>query len=254
MGIGGEDRSVAVSASGGPAGRWLLLTGATSAIGQAVAEKWRQQGGLVVGVTRSAPMRGPRASTCDAWIEADLRQSWEAAERVAAWADRHPMAAFVHAAGVVYADAADATTPDEWEQTWAVNVTAGFALARVLAAQVAGPRSIVLVGSIDAYFAPRAGPDAAYGAAKAAVLGLIRHLAVEWGPRGVRVNAVVPGPMAGGMGLPRDQASQWAAGAADGCLATPAEVAAVIVFLVTAAAGGITGQSIVVDHGYHLGY
>ena len=223
---------------------WLVLTGATSGIGAAVARGWREAGGQVLGVSRH-----PEGSGADAWVQSDLRDPWGAAAQVAGAASARRVGAFVHAAGVVYADSAHRTTPDEWSQTVAVNLTAAFALARALAPRLQAPRSLVLVGSIDACLAPRAGPDAAYGAAKAGLVGLTRHLAVEWGPEGLSVNAVLPGPMASGMGV---SAGGPPKGAADGQWTLPEEVAAAILFLLRAR--GITGQALRVDHGWQLGY
>lgn len=226
---------------------WLVLTGATSAVGQAVAAAWRQTGGRVLGVSRTDGVAG-----CDDWVVADLRSPWVAADRVKTALGARPVGALVHAAGLVYADAAVHTTPDEWDQTVAVNLTAAFALARTMAPRMVAPRGVVLVGSIDARLAPRAGPAAAYGAAKAGLMGLGRHLAVEWGPAGLRVNVVLPGPMTSGMGVSAERAAAGAAGAVDREWTTPDEVAALVVFLLTAR--GITGQALAVDHGWQLGY
>lgn len=226
---------------------WLVLTGATGVVGQAVAAAWRQAGGRVLGVSRTAGGSG-----CDDWVVGDLRSPWTVADRVRTALDTRLVGALVHAAGLVYADAAVHTTPDEWEQTVAVNLTAAFALARAVAPILTAPRGVVLVGSIDARLAPRAGPDAAYGAAKAGLLGLGRHLAVEWGPAGIRVNVVLPGPMTSGMGVSAEMAAAGAAGAVDGEWTTPEEVAAAVFFLLTAR--GITGQALAVDHGWQLGY
>lgn len=223
------------------------MTGATGAVGQAVSARWRQAGGRVLGVSRTAGAGGG-----DEGVVADLRSPWAAAGRVKAAVASRPVGALVHAAGVVYADQALRTTPDEWDQTLAVNLTAAFALARTLAPILTSPQGVVLVGSIDADFAPREGPDAAYGAAKAGLLGLARHLAVEWGPAGTRVNVVLPGPMTTGMGVSVAHAAAGAAGAADRRWTTAEEVAAAVMFLLTA--GGVTGQALRVDHGWQLGY
>ena len=226
---------------------WLVLTGATGAVGQAVATGWRRAGGRVLGVSRAAGGSG-----CDEWLEGDLRRPWPVADRLRMALGIRPVGALVHAAGLVYADEALHTTPDEWEQTVAVNLTAAFALARAVAPILTAPRSVVLVGSIDARLAPRAGPDAAYGAAKAGLLGLGRHLAVEWGPVGTRVNVVLPGPMTSGMGVSAEVAAGGAAAAADGAWTTPTEVAEAILFLLMSS--GVTGQALAVDHGWQLGY
>ena len=94
-----------------------------------------------------------------------------------------------------------------------------------------------------------------YAAAKAGVLGLIRSVAVELGPQGIRANAVIPGlietPQSldpvnslGPDGLARaGKDIPW------GRVGTPAEVASVIAFLTSSQAGYVTGQSLIVDGG-----
>lgn len=102
-------------------------------------------------------------------------------------------------------------------------------------------------------------------AAKAGVDALTRALCVEWGPRGVRVNGLAPGPVEGtegvrklaGLGvLPRDDArpdeEPLAAHVPLGRMATRREVALAAVFLCSHAAGFITGHTLVVDGGQHL--
>jgi NAD(P)-dependent dehydrogenase (short-subunit alcohol dehydrogenase family) len=226
---------------------WLVLTGATSAIGGAVAALWRARGGKVLGISRRPPEGGGAE-----WIQADLRDPWGTAAAAAEVVRSRRVEAFVHAAGLVYADEAVHTTPDEWDQTLAVNLTAPFALAKVLTPRLVGVRAVVMVSSIDADMAPAGGPDAAYGAAKGGMLALVRHLAVEWGAIGVRVNAVLPGPMAEGMGIEARDAARYAARAADGRLTTAEEVAQAIMFLLGAT--GTTGQAIRVDHGFGMAY
>lgn len=230
---------------------WLVLTGATSALGRAVAERWAASGGPVLGLSRR-PEAVP-AAVREA-LAADLRRPTEAAERLGAWlrARGEPVAGLVHAAGVVYADRADRTTWDEWEQTLAVNLGAALWLARVAKGHFVPEAAVVLVSSCDARASPRDGPDAAYGAAKAGVEALTRHLAAEWGPAGVRVNCVRPGPMSRGMGVADPDA--WAGATALGGLVTPEEVADVVLFLLSGASRGMTGQCVAVDRGFGLAY
>ncbi|MCL8206746.1 MAG: SDR family oxidoreductase [Actinomycetia bacterium] len=231
---------------------WLVLTGATSALGRAVAERWTTAGhGPVLGLSRR-PERLPPAVR--EGLAVDLRRPPEAAERLGAWAraQSDPVAGLVHAAGVVYADRADRTTWDEWEQTFTVNLGAALWLARVLLPHFAPGASVVLVSSCDAWASPRPGPDAAYGASKAGVEALTRHLAVEWGPAGVRVNCVRPGPMPGGMGVA--DADAWTAATVLRGLVEPAEVADVVLFLLSADSRGMTGQCLAVDRGFGLAY
>lgn len=90
------------------------------------------------------------------------------------------------------------TTVDEWQRAFDLNVRATWLLAvAAYDALVDAQGSVVVTTSVSAHHpTPRAG---AYSVSKAALSMLVRHLALEWGPTGVRVNAVAPGPVHTGM-------------------------------------------------------
>jgi NAD(P)-dependent dehydrogenase (short-subunit alcohol dehydrogenase family) len=94
------------------------------------------------------------------------------------------------------------------------------------------------------------------GAAKAAIDSLMRHLALEWGPHGIRSNAIVPGPIEGTEGMKRlaEQVGRkaWTDGIALGRFGTPEEVGAMAVVLASPLASFVTGAKIVVDGGLAL--
>jgi NAD(P)-dependent dehydrogenase (short-subunit alcohol dehydrogenase family) len=94
------------------------------------------------------------------------------------------------------------------------------------------------------------------GAAKAAIDSLMRHLALEWGPHGIRSNAIVPGPIEGTEGMKRlaEQVGRkaWTEGIALGRFGTPEEVGAMAVVLASPLASFVTGAKIVVDGGLAL--
>lgn len=120
---------------------------------------------------------------------------------------------------------------------------------RVMTAQGSG--SIVNVASVTGV---AAAPNmAAYGAAKAALMSLTRTTAVEWGPRGVRVNAVAPGWIRTKLtefatDVPQMESS-LVSGTVLGRWGEPEEIAEVIAFVAGARASYMTGQTIVVDGG-----
>jgi NAD(P)-dependent dehydrogenase (short-subunit alcohol dehydrogenase family) len=130
-----------------------------------------------------------------------------------------------------------------------------------------GSGAIVNVTSVNSFFEPDGG-TVDYGAAKAALLNLSKSLAQEFGPQGIRVNAVSPGPVSTDLWLgdhgvaqtvaaatgvdadtARDKVLQSIGGLATGRLTTPEEVATLITVLASERAGNVTGSNFVIDGG-----
>ena len=161
-------------------------------------------------------------------------------------------------------------TSDE-DFAWAMQMNFFIALRASRAALTAmagqGSGAIVNVASVNAFFQP----DAAtidYGAAKAALVNLTKTLSQEFGPRGIRVNAVSPGPVATDLWLGEHGVAETAAkaagvdadtarktiiagigGFATGRFTTPEEVATLITFLASDRAANITGANYLIDGG-----
>ena len=130
-----------------------------------------------------------------------------------------------------------------------------------------GGGAIVNVASVNAFFQPDGG-TVDYGAAKAALVNLTKSLSQELGPRGIRVNAVSPGPVSTDLWLGEDGVAQTVAratgvdaatardkvvasigGFATGRFTTPEEVATLVVMLASERTGNVTGQNYVIDGG-----
>lgn len=149
------------------------------------------------------------------------------------------------------------TTPESWESSMNVNFRHQFFLSQALIpSMIASSRpdrcNIINMGSIT-WSIPATGLPA-YTSAKAAIMGLTRTLSKEFGPKGIRVNSVMPGAIATERQIkevltPQYEAEVMAAQSLKRTL-WPAEVANVILFLASDEASAVTGSSYVVDGGW----
>jgi len=238
--------------------RVALVTGAASGIGAATASLLAQEGWRVVAVdrvSRPAPAGGR-------WLVVDLRDAAAAQGIVPTLeTDEGRLDLLVNNAAIQIARPIQEVTDAAWDELVAVNLRAPFLLVREachLLARASG--AVVNVSSVHA-IATSAGV-AAYAASKGGLLALTRALAVELGPRGIRVNAVLPGavdtPMlAAGLahktlidGSPGERRSRLARLTAAGRVGTPEEIAQAVLFLADPERSGfVTGQGLVVDGG-----
>jgi len=157
-------------------------------------------------------------------------------------------------AGVLRRAALADLDDDAWDDLLQVDLTGVLRVFRSAATRMAGPGAMVAVSSI-AGGVYGWGEHAHYGAAKAGVLGLVRSVAVELAPRGIRVNTVIPGYVVTPQSLDPvnslgpDGLERAGKDIPLGRAAEPSELAAVIRFLTSDDASYITGQSIVADGG-----
>lgn len=140
-------------------------------------------------------------------------------------------------------------TRSEWDRVVTANLTSMYLVTSTMLGLLGGGASVVNVGSALAHrgMANRAH----YSASKAGVLGLTRTLCKELGPRGIRVNAVMPGVLDkdGQHGPPPQVRAALAAMTALGRLARPEDVAAAVLFLGSDLARAVTGETLTVDAG-----
>jgi NAD(P)-dependent dehydrogenase (short-subunit alcohol dehydrogenase family) len=235
-----------------------LITGGTSGIGRATANKLAQLGIQVVVVGRNAE-RGKktveeiRAAGGKAdFISSDLRDAAsarEVAKRAIELGNGH-VDIVINNAGIYPFGPTQEMTEEQFDRVFSLNVKAPYFLVAELGPLMAerGKGAIVNLSTIVAdYGAPGM---SLYGSSKAAINLLTKTWAAEYGPRGVRVNVVVPGPTrtegtdAMGEGLER-----LAAEAPAGRPATADEIAEAIVFLATDRASFIYGAKLAVDGG-----
>src|SRR6201994_4387068 len=240
-------------------GKTALVTGSTSGIGRATAIALAARGARVLVVGRDEQ----RAKDAVAEIE---RSGGSAAFRLTTLSDlesAHDLVEWatdaggghvdilINNAGVALLGPSMVATEAEFDETFALNVKVPFFLVASLAPPMAerGWGSIVNVSTMVARFGQ--GGLALYGASRAALELLTKAWAAEYGPRGVRVNAVAPGPTRTRMmeAVPGEMVNQLAALAPAGRVAEPEELAAAIVFLASDDASFVHGVTLAVDGG-----
>jgi NAD(P)-dependent dehydrogenase (short-subunit alcohol dehydrogenase family) len=235
-----------------------LITGGTSGIGRAAAYKLVQLGIHVLLAGRNAErgnkaVAGIRAAGGQAdFIASDLRDAStarEVAKRAVELGNGH-VDILVNNAGIFPFGPTNKTTEEEFDRVYSLNVKAPYFLVAELAPLMAkrGKGAIVNVSTMVADFGLSG--MSLYGSSKAAINLLTKSWAAEYGPSGVRVNAVSPGPTrtegteAMGEGL-----EQLAALAPAGRPATADEIAEAIVFLATDRSSFVYGAKLAVDGG-----
>lgn len=217
-----------------------VVTGAGGGIGAVIADRLRRDGWEVVGIDLHA---------ADGVLACDV--SDHAAVHALA-AEIGPVDALVNNAAIWRFAAFEDVTVEDFDAVLAVNVRGPFNCIQAFGAgmRAAGGGAIVNIVSIAAEHAnPGVG---AYSSSKAALLALTRVVAVEWGPAGVRCNAIGPGLVpTEGAGLYADDAVRAARAKAVPLrrLAAPEEVAEVVAFFVSDRSAYVTGQVVYVDGG-----
>jgi NAD(P)-dependent dehydrogenase (short-subunit alcohol dehydrogenase family) len=228
-----------------------VVTGAAQGIGERIADVLAGEG-YTIAAFDVQPSSGDLTFAGDVTREDDVTAFADAVHEQFGRVDT-----VVNNAGIACIAPAEETPLDLWRRVIDVNLTGPFlvsqAFGRLMLAQGAG--SIVNIASVAGL---RGVADrSAYNASKHGLVGLTRTLAVEWGGRGVRVNAVCPGWVK----TPMDDASQGAGAYGDdditdhvplGRFATPDDVAQAVAFLADPARSGfVNGTMLSVDGGWY---
>jgi len=243
-------------------GKVALVTGASRGLGRAMAlalagcgahvvVNGRNEAGLEA--TRAAVVAAGGSATAMAFDTTDIPTADAAIERIEA--ELGHLDILVNNAGYGNGRSGSETTNEEWNEIINVDLNACFRLARRASVGMIrrGWGRIINISSVNAHIAREA--NASYCAAKAGLEGMTRALAVEWGPKGVTVNAIAPGYMMTpdnmGNALRADpvQRARFAERTALGRWGQGDELDGAVVYLASNAASYCTGHVLVVDGG-----
>jgi meso-butanediol dehydrogenase/(S,S)-butanediol dehydrogenase/diacetyl reductase len=242
----------------------FLVTGAASGIGYATAQILASQGNALMLVDRSeqplkqlaqelgalVPVSTITADVCD--LDALVQQL------ASTVAERGLLSGVVHCAGIEVLGTIEDLDPKNWARCIDVNLTGAFNVARAVIPELLQTRGSLVFIASDAGITGAQG-YAAYCAAKHGVIGLMKAMALDYGPRGVRVNAVAPSfvetPMATRIFDDNpDEMAYYKTTVPIGRFARPEEISKVALHLLGDESSFTTGMVYRVDGGSTAGY
>ena len=245
-----------MTAANGFAGRRALITGAGRGQGRAIADRLLQAGAFVVASDLEMPDEAWHQNLTLCALDVTSEESWDRV--VSLVVERFGgLDILVNSAGVLRTERLADESPDAFEQTWRVNCLGPFLGMRACAAALRKGTEPAIV-NIASTAAAHAWPHhASYVSSKWALRGLTQVAALDFSPYGIRVNAVLPGPIATPMMLPGDDRDAAVrsrfSGLPLGRMGEPGEVADAVLFLASRQASYITGSELIVDGGQLTG-
>jgi NAD(P)-dependent dehydrogenase (short-subunit alcohol dehydrogenase family) len=240
-------------------GRVAVVTGASSGLGEGFARTLSAAGATVVAAARRADRLASLAADVPRLVpvECDVTEAEDRARLVAAASEINGgIDVLVNNAGRAGPPDALTEPAEEFDAILGVNLTAGFHLSVAVVAGLPEGRgaSIVNISSVVGLVSTAPIGGAGYAASKAAVIGTTRELAGQWGRRGVRVNAIVPGwfdtEMTDGLFTNEKSAAWVRRGTMLGRGGREGEVDGALLFLASDASSYVTGHVLTVDGGW----
>jgi NAD(P)-dependent dehydrogenase (short-subunit alcohol dehydrogenase family) len=235
-----------------------LVTGGSSGIGLAIAKELVSEGAKVIITGRSkntvqsaADEIGAAGIVSDQSILRDITSLAAISKEEFGKID-----ILVLNAGVYYIAPFESVTESNYDSVMNINVKGVFFTLQKFVPILNDGASVVLISSIGAYSSPAAG-HAVYSATKAAINSLVKTVSFELAPRGIRVNAVCPGPtqtpIFGKVGLPEEALSQMATAIQRKIpvkrFGAPSDIAKLVSFISSGDASFITGSEYIIDGG-----
>ncbi|HEX4027954.1 MAG TPA: SDR family NAD(P)-dependent oxidoreductase [Rhizomicrobium sp.] len=226
-------------------GKHVVVTGAASGLGLAIAEAAQAEGAVIIAIDRAAsPFENSRI--CDIADEDQVRRALSGLPR---------LDAVVNSAGIARRAKVDETEMADFDAVMAVNVRGAFLVSKYALPQLRSHGGAILhLSSGVATTGTR--NRAAYTASKGAILSLTLNMALDYAADRVRVNCLCPGfvntPLLASM--PAQRRARLAALHPLGRMGEAQDIAPMALFLISDQASWITGQAIAVDGGYNIGH
>lgn len=235
-------------------GRVFVVIGGGQGIGRQVSHALGQAGARVVVVDAvEERAKAVAAEVNGSWRVADVTVAAQVDELFeSVLSDEGSVNGIVDIVGISRFLMIEDTTEEEWDRLQTVNLKQAFLVIKAAgrAMRESGGGAMVMISSISGVEASQR--HSAYGAAKAALISLVKSAAVEYGPYGIRVNSVAPGVIWTdriGAAIGDERRVEWTAGVPTGRLGETSDIASSVLFFASDLSQHVNGQTLVVDGG-----